>query len=347
MLSSSSATLRTGKRAREGPAWTMLSTEELSSLWTIYRTDVTLNAGRNIIMARLLSGGIVYTDTVSGVVPDSAFNSHVQRAFVPFARDVLDCLIVQGFCAFFVDAALGAPCCVPPGTACFGVSVDERTFRRSMGLFRTGADGADSRALFVVHSWPTSDGRPVSMVSAYRRSHAFLGMVELNTAIADFSSARPLVYTSMDSEKAFDRRHVYRNASEAASIAAAATMHLRQGAAQGRTAIDDAHSETLGIMGSMNSAHADIMKEQQRLVQDINRGLLDARSVRLDPGTGLPVFDASVIDKMDSAYNVVPLPVDSKVFYFPLIIFFFLKKKMNACDRRLKPRSPRTAARTS
>ena len=36
-------------------------------------------------------------------------------------------------------------------------------------------------------------------------------MVELNTAIADYTAARPLICTAIDSDKAFDQRHVYKD----------------------------------------------------------------------------------------------------------------------------------------
>ena len=79
-----------------------------------------------------------------------------------------------------------------------------------------------------------------------------------------------------------------------------------------------------GLQASSHAKHesgmrARIMADQQtQLATDLTRGVLDPRSVRLDPATGLPVFDSALMQRPTDAYNVCPLPVDSKIQPTPL-----------------------------
>ena len=118
----------------------------------------------------------------------------------------------------------------------------------------------------IVESWPSVDGQIVSAVASFRRTHSFKGMVELNTAIADYTAARPLIYTTMDSDKAFDQRHVYREMlSGAAGGQAAVGMFSKNSypaapflAGEQHVAEDTARSMLLGsneTMRSVTSAH--------------------------------------------------------------------------------------------
>ena len=219
----------------------------------------------------------------------------------------------QGFACFFVDAARSVPVCVPPLAAAYGVATEQKLFRRRMGMFRDGCSEPDPRALFSVLTWPSVAGEPASSVASYRREHAFRSMVELNTAIADGQAARPLIYTTMSSDAAFDRRHVYRGVQDAQGSARDATLHLRSAGLDAGDLYAGAHADSLRMMNDFNAAHAGSIAQQQRLAQDLNRGVLDPRNVRIDPLSGLPVFDANISRDAGGGYNVVPLPVDSKV----------------------------------
>ena len=307
------------------PEWRPVSSSAIAELWAVFRTDAAAQACRNALVARLLGGGIVFVDS-SGSAADAKFQDHVRKHFLPFARDVLDSLLVQGFSGFFVDSRSKIPICVPDGIVSYGVRIDPVNLRRSMHLFRPGTAEPDTRAMFVVDSWPSPSGVPVSSASSFRRAHAFRGMVELNTAIADYTAARPLVYTASDSDKAFDRRHVYRDAFAAAEGASRHTLILRDVAefGGGGAGIAEAHERTKEMLAGMNDAaregaadHEKALRrageQQQRLAADLNAGRLDPRSVRLDPTSGLPVFDSSLSRSREDGYNVIPLPLDTTV----------------------------------
>ena len=74
--------------------YTPVSGDALQELWTVFRTDSTAQACRNVIASRLVGGGIVFSDK-NGAHPDEEFNNHVNKEFVPFLRDILDALMVQ------------------------------------------------------------------------------------------------------------------------------------------------------------------------------------------------------------------------------------------------------------
>ena len=268
-----------------------MSDTALKELWVVYRTDVVVQACRAVLLSRLLSGGIQFADPEGGTVPDAEFADRVQRLFVPFARDIIDSIIVQGFAAFIVDARTGAPNAVPPNVCSYSVRMDATTFRRYMTMTQSGADEPNSNAMFVVDNMPGQDGAVMSCMAAYRRTHAFRGMVELNTATADYSAARPMIYTSMDSDKAFDRRHVYRNAMDTSIDARNMLAHLNLPDACDNS-VADVHRRAYETMVSVNDlqsgAHAKHLAAQQQaqLAEDLNGGRLDPRSVRLDPHTG-------------------------------------------------------------
>jgi len=148
---------------------------------------------------------------------------------------------------------------------------------------------------------------PTSPVSAYRRSHAFRSMVELNTAVADFGAARPMLYTTVDSSKQFDKRYIYNTTMKDTfdGIASLPAEFLKgdRGLSSYLPNLDALSSGMFGVSKTMNeemnkehvtALHTsfDSVAQQERLAYDLNAGRLDPRSVRIDPATGLPVFDA-------------------------------------------------------
>jgi hypothetical protein len=169
-------------RKRQDPVWSPVSPSALRELWAVFRTDSAIRACRragraargapprrrsdhprcrDALQSRLLSGGILYCDRDTQEEPDTEFQDRVSREFVPFARDVLDALIVQGFAAFFVDAKRGAPVCVPPDAAAFAVTLDPKFFRQRIGLFREGSATPEPSAMFAVENWPGTKTPPL------------------------------------------------------------------------------------------------------------------------------------------------------------------------------------------
>lgn len=87
--------------------------------------------------------------------------------------------------------------------------------------------------------------------------------------------------------------------------------------------MQDIHKSAYDLMAGINTAVLKTNAEHERnvrgaseqqaqLAADLNRGKLDPRSVRLDPGTGLPVFDSALLQQPGDAYNNFPLPADAR-----------------------------------
>lgn len=162
-----------------------MSSQILRELWTVFRSETTLQAWRQVIVSRMLSGGIAYVDGKGGALVDEEFYEHVQRHFVSFARDVVDALCVQGFVAFTLDAKGNTPIVVPPGAGQYWVRTDPKTYLRTMHMVDAKSTELNARVLFFIENWPV-DSLPFSPVASYRRMYGFKSMVELNTAAADF-----------------------------------------------------------------------------------------------------------------------------------------------------------------
>lgn len=320
-----------------------VSSSILRELWTVYRSETTLQACRQVIVSRLLSGGIAYVDGQGGALVDEDFFEHVQRHFVNFARDVVDSLCVQGFVAFTLDAKGNCPNVVPPNIGQYFVRTDPRTYARSMVMVDSRTTEWNSRVLFFVENWPV-DGLPVSAVASYRRIYGFKSMVELNTATADFHAARPIILTTMDTRHAFDPKWVYdsatslpvdRIATDYTNLVPSAGIEIN-----GREIVsgmkthpkDDVYTDNTWagfdpqrsqIRQRAEAAieHSRILNQSsaaseyhEKLANDLNSGRLSAKDVRIDPYTGLPVFGAARGElKEEIRENVMQLPLDTRV----------------------------------
>ena len=300
-----------------------VSSQLLRELWTVFRSETTLQACRQVIVSRLLSGGIAYVDERGAALVDPEFYEHVQRHFVSFARDLVECLCVQGFVAFVLDAKTNVPIVVPPGAGKYWLRVDPKTYARTMVMVDAVTSEVNSRVLFYVENWPV-DGLPVSPVASYRRVYGFKSMVELNTAAADYHAARPVVLTTMDTRHAFDPQWVYDDATtmpldripkyygnlvgEFGEKQYTYNPNRTIGDYQGNIGQEGpntwlGHDPERSMIRQRAEAaieHASILNQasaaseySERLANDLNAGRINSKDVRIDPYTGLPVYDAA------------------------------------------------------
>ena len=294
---------------------------QIEQLWSVYLTDATLQACRTLLFTRLLSGGLAYADAKYSAFSDQDFHDRVQSAYVPFCRDVIDSLCVQGFAVFMVDRKRGVPYVVPRNSGSVLMRTTER-LQREMAFIPFGESKPDRRALFVIENWPDVSGAVISPVSSFRRAAGFRMMVELNTAIADYGRARPLVYTTSRTDHVFNMRNVYPEgersfANPGNMVLDVARMVNNDPAMPGAHRHNQAQQmRAESEMVANNASHHESMlmrahQQQQMLVRDLNYGVLNGSDVRLDPATGLPVFDTALSHSKEHAYNVVPLPVDT------------------------------------
>lgn len=319
---------------------TPISNKMIQELWTVFRSETTLQACRQVIVSRLLSGGIAYADERGGELVNEDFYDHVQRHFVPFARDVVDALCVQGFAAFTLDAKSSIPISVPPGVGQYWVRVDPKSYARTLIMEDMRTARVNTRVLFFVENWPI-EGCLVSPVASYRRMYGFKSMVEMNVATADFHAARPIIFATSDSSHAFNPHWIYndpigmavdKNPSEyknqkydgdnenfqrfprrvkdgGDNVASNVTWdgYDHRSLIRQRAEAALQHSRILNEANSASEYH-------EKLAEDLNSGRLHSKDVRIDPSTGLPVFHVSMRDlRMEVKDNVIQMPMDSKI----------------------------------
>lgn len=301
--------------------WAPVNAAQVEQLWSVYLTDATLQACRTLLFTRLLSGGLAYADAKYAALSDQEFHDRVQVFYVPFCRDVIDSLCVQGFAVFMVDRKRGVPYVVPRNSGTVMIRTTER-LQREIAFIPFGESKPNKHALFVMENWPDVTGAVISSVSSFRRAAGFRMMVELNTAIADYGRARPLVYTTSRTDHVFNMRNVYPEhertfANTGTMVLDVARMmnsdpgnpasHRQSQAQQLRAESEMVTSNASNHESMLLRAH----QQQQMLVRDLNYGVLNGSDVRLDPATGLPVFDTALSHAKEHAYNVIPLPVDT------------------------------------
>lgn len=293
-----------------------LSSQALDRLWTVFDTDASTRACRAAVEMRLLGEGVSFVDRMYKSIVDAEFDTLVQREYVRFARDVLDSVFVQGFACFYIDKTKFFPYVCPRGSGTYVIGMDKK-LKRTISFIPIGKSEPDTSALFVIDEWPDTDGTIRSAVAACQRIAGFRMMVELNTSIADYARARPIVYTETSSASMSGGGNLVFPNMRAARVEAEAQAFTVDGGAlasdviRARTILDEAKTTFQERMLSRANDH------QQMLARDLNAGVLDGRDIRIDPSTGLPVFEAETRNAKEFAKRLVPLPIDAKASNAP------------------------------
>ena len=76
---------------------TRVNAEQVASLEQMFRTHPSLVAAANVIRAQLLSGGLMLRRGGQPIEMTPEFKQHIDRKWVPFARDVIDSFLIQGY----------------------------------------------------------------------------------------------------------------------------------------------------------------------------------------------------------------------------------------------------------
>ena len=275
--------------------WQRLDLRAIGALWIAYRTDPIAQGCRNAVISRLLSGGILFTKRDYSSLPDDAFNSYVNSAFVSFAKAVIDSLYVQGFAAYVVDIETKVPRCIPFTRADVRVRVDPVTFETCLGVFRDGEDEPDANVYFIVESFPDEYGSLSSAMTTYYAHRVFKDMVMRTTAEAESVRCRPPIYTTTESDRAFEERRLA-HIGEVDGLRASIT---RDNALIRNRIISDTHAQ------------------QERLTEMLNLARVDTSdpAYRSDPLTGLRNYDADLANKYSP---IIPLPADARVATVPM-----------------------------
>jgi hypothetical protein len=275
--------------------WTRLDLRAISALYIAYKTDPVAQACRNAVISRLLSGGILYTRSDFSSLPDDEFNDHINSRFTDFCRQAIDSLYVTGFCPYVIDPDAGVPRVVPYTRADVRVRIDPMTFETQLALFREDDDQPAPDVYFIVQSFPDEFGSLHSAMTCYYEARIFKDMIWRTTAEAESTRARPPIYTTTETDRAFEERRL---------------AHV--GEVDGLRA-----SITRDNMLVRNRVIGDVHAQQERLAEMLNASRVDTSdpSYRSDPITGLRNYDADLAQKYSP---IIPLPVDARVATTPM-----------------------------
>ncbi len=160
------------------------------------------------------------------------------------------------------------------------------------GDSKSDADTSSTRVFFYVETdIDETTHRVQSTVSNIFRLHMFSEMIERNTSFAENVRCRPPVVTRNKTDLTFDER----------DIASGGVDGLRAHGA----------SQTMQLRNRVN---VEQYRQQQKLASLLNSSRVDTSSdawqSRVDPVTGLPVFDAGAPDVY--VPDLVPLPMDAE-----------------------------------
>jgi len=275
--------------------WVRLDLRAISALFIAYKTDPVAQACRNAVIARLLSGGILYTKSDFSSLPDDAFNDHINSRFTEFCRQAIDMLYVTGFCPYVVDPVACVPRVVPHTRADVRVRIDPLTFETQLALFREDDDQPAPDVYFIIQSPPDEFGSLQSAMTCYYEARIFKDMIWRTTAEAESTRARPPIYTVTETDRAFEERRL---------------AHV--GEVDGLRA-----SITRDNMLVRNRVIGDVHAQQERLAEMLNASRVDTSdpSYRSDPITGLRNYDADLAQKYSP---IIPLPADARVATTPM-----------------------------
>ena len=277
-------------------------------LWKLFHSDITISACRNLLAARLLGLGIMYS-RAEPALPSQIFFRHVQKYFVPFCRDFLDTLYVQGIVPYIIvpgsrkTGGLPYPIVVPYSryVLCRRSSTYFRTEYALQPTSQTASEDSESafkKVLFYVETdVDAATLRPVSPMAAIFRLHSFGDMIERNTSFAEAIRCHPPIVTRAKTDHVFDERNI----------------------AQGN--IDGLRAKTNSDRMTMRNKINQLQHAQtEKLAKLLNVGRIDTSSAawqdKVDPVTGLPVFDAGAPDVY--VPDFVSLPMDHDVANYNL-----------------------------
>jgi hypothetical protein len=275
--------------------WVRLDLRAISALFIAYKTDPVAQACRNAVIARLLSGGILYARSDFSSLPDDDFNDHINSKFTEFCRNVIDNVYVTGFCPYVIDPEAGVPRVVPYTRADVRVRIDPLTFETQLALFREDEDEPAADVFFIIQGAPDEFGSLQSSMVCYYEARIFKDTLWRCFAEAESARARPPIYTVTETDRAFEERRL---------------AHV--GEVDGLRA-----SITRDNMLVRNRIIGDVHANQERLAEALNAQRVDTGDpgYRSDPITGLRNYDADLAQRFSP---IIPLPADSKVAPTPM-----------------------------
>jgi hypothetical protein len=272
--------------------------ETLSYLSAQRRSNATVGSCCAYLTSRLLGLGFTYVSS-SGRKPSAALTKHVKQAFVPFARDALDAILVHGFVVYGIlppskTSVFPTPFIYAAGTFDAFVTTTDHC-QLVMTVEDTVKPKRKAHSVFV-HDMPAVDGSLTSRLALVAKSIAYLEEIEKNDIQAFSIRARPPVLTRAKTDAVFDSRDVI------------------SGMQPGLRAQDE--SDNINMRNRINIAQ---FKQQQELVRGLNKNRIDTSSSfwqgQMDPNGFVNSLGA---DADGFVPRFIPLHTDVDVASFTL-----------------------------
>ena len=279
-------------QANQQNQWRRLNVNGLLELNVAYNTDPIAGACVRAITTRLLSSGIVFTNKGYTKVASNDFQAHVNTWFVKFVRDVILQISLLGFACYIVDNTI--PRVLPIGAVDVRYRINPDKYVVELACFKD--EVVDDTVYIIVESEPDVNGGVCSPMAAYYTSRMFKDSCIRNSLVADALRARPPVYTTTNTDQAFDERDL------------------------------EGVGEVDGLRASLqrdnllarNKVQMSVHERQEQLVGMLNRKSLNGKEeedgFRTDPLTKLRNYDHG----MNFSFQpVVPLALDTHVCVVP------------------------------
>ena len=273
--------------------WNFVNPSMLDMLWRVYHTDVALSACRNVICNKMLSLGVMFQQ--NNMLPSRDFYTHVQRHIVPFSKNCIDCLYVQGFCVFTIDTDNCLPVVLNHHLGRFGYRYT-KFGSMEYGFIPFNADEPLANVFFVRRDDVSPQGFITSAVSVYYRSRIFLDSIERNAIVVDTFLANPPIYTETNARSTFGDEDLLELG--AADDPVRGSLHAERLKRQSYTT--HMHDMQNSLSKMLNAHHIDTGDS------DFQR--------RIDPVTGLPNFDK---ESSRETQPIIPLPYESRAVNVP------------------------------
>lgn len=186
-------------------------------LWRLYRSDPVMQACKTVLCERLLGLGAMYAREGNADAPSRAFYEHIQQHFLPFAKNVMVDLLVQGFSAYTIEpgstSTHGWP--VPMNLRADAIKVQHKVTPLSTEFRAFDVVGSDRTedpmkgVAFCVIDNPTVGGAPCSSVAAAFRVRTFINSLERDAAAVEASLVRPPIVTeTVENKRAVTDSHL-------------------------------------------------------------------------------------------------------------------------------------------
>lgn len=85
------------------PGECRVNQNQMSAIQHLYNTSPSLQAARSILVGQLLSSGLSLTRSGESVKLTPTFSKHLESRWMPFARSVVDQMLMYGFCVVSVE----------------------------------------------------------------------------------------------------------------------------------------------------------------------------------------------------------------------------------------------------